>query len=80
MSKVVTKSIKMPDGAEITIETGKLAKQADGSVVVKMGNSMLLATVSELVKSTERRISCTASHRHKHCWLTRNRQFGNWDR
>lgn len=35
----------MPDGAEITIETGKLAKQADGSVVVRMGNTMLLATV-----------------------------------
>lgn len=45
MSKIVTKSIKMPDGAEITIETGKLAKQADGSVVVRMGNTMLLATV-----------------------------------
>lgn len=45
MSKVINKSIKMPDGAEITIETGKLAKQADGSVVVKMGNTMLLATV-----------------------------------
>ena len=35
----------MPDGAEITIETGKLAKQADGSVVVRMGDTMLLATV-----------------------------------
>lgn len=35
----------MPDGAEITIETGKLAKQADGSVVVRSGNTMLLATV-----------------------------------
>ncbi|OEK04471.1 polyribonucleotide nucleotidyltransferase [Roseivirga misakiensis] len=45
MSKVITKSIKMPDGAEITIETGKLAKQADGSVVVRMGATMLLATV-----------------------------------
>lgn len=45
MSKIVTKSIKMPDGAEITIETGKLAKQADGSVVVRTGNTMLLATV-----------------------------------
>ncbi len=45
MSKIVTKSIKMPDGAEITIETGKLAKQADGSVVVRMGDTMLLATV-----------------------------------
>ena len=35
----------MPDGKEIQIETGKLAKQADGSVVVKSGNMMLLATV-----------------------------------
>ncbi len=42
---VYTKTIKLPDGREITIETGKLAKQADGSVVVKMGNAMLLATV-----------------------------------
>ncbi len=37
--------ITLPDGREITIETGKLAKQADGSVVVKMGDTMLLATV-----------------------------------
>ncbi len=42
---VITKTIKLADGREITIETGKLAKQADGSVVVKMGNTMLLATV-----------------------------------
>jgi polyribonucleotide nucleotidyltransferase len=35
----------MPDGKEITIETGKLAKQADGAVVVRSGNMMLLATV-----------------------------------
>ena len=35
----------MPDGKVITIETGKLARQADGSVVVKSGNTMLLATV-----------------------------------
>lgn len=35
----------MPDGKEIQIETGKLAKQADGSVVIKSGNMMLLATV-----------------------------------
>ncbi len=35
----------MPDGSKITIETGKLAKQADGAVVVRMGNTMLLATV-----------------------------------
>jgi len=43
--KVYNKTIKLSDGREITIETGKLAKQADGSVVVKMGNAMLLATV-----------------------------------
>lgn len=42
---VVTKTIALGDGREITIETGKLAKQADGSVVVKIGNTMLLATV-----------------------------------
>src|SRR5688572_13952597 len=41
----ITKTIIMADGREITIETGKLAKQADGSVVVKMGNTMLLATI-----------------------------------
>jgi polyribonucleotide nucleotidyltransferase len=42
---VVTKTIALGDGREITIETGKLAKQADGSVMVTMGNTMLLATV-----------------------------------
>jgi len=42
---VVTKTITLGDGREITIETGKLAKQADGSVMVRMGNTMLLATV-----------------------------------
>ncbi len=42
---VVTKTINLPDGRSITIETGKLAKQADGSVVVRMGNTMLLGTV-----------------------------------
>ncbi|HEY4652136.1 MAG TPA: polyribonucleotide nucleotidyltransferase [Pontibacter sp.] len=41
----INKTIFLPDGREITIETGKLAKQADGSVVVKMGNTMLLAAV-----------------------------------
>ncbi|ASW74301.1 polyribonucleotide nucleotidyltransferase [Chryseobacterium piperi] len=40
-----TETITLADGREITIETGKLAKQADGSVVVKMGGTMLLATV-----------------------------------
>ncbi len=42
---VITKTITMGDGREITIETGKLAKQADGSVMVRMGDTMLLATV-----------------------------------
>lgn len=41
----ITKSFDMGDGRTITIETGRLAKQADGAVVVKMGNTMLLATV-----------------------------------
>ncbi|MEP0367671.1 MAG: polyribonucleotide nucleotidyltransferase [Cyclobacteriaceae bacterium] len=40
-----TKMISSSNGKEITIETGRLAKQADGSVVVKMGNAMLLATI-----------------------------------
>lgn len=40
-----TQSCTLPDGREITIETGKLARQADGSIVLRMGNTMLLATV-----------------------------------
>lgn len=40
-----TKTIDLADGRQITIETGKLAKQADGAVVVKMGKTMILATV-----------------------------------
>ena len=43
--KVINKTIRLADGREISLETGKLAKQADGAVVVKMGNTMLLATV-----------------------------------
>ncbi len=42
---VIKKTVNLPDGREIEIETGKLAKQADGSVVLKMGKTMLLATV-----------------------------------
>jgi polyribonucleotide nucleotidyltransferase len=45
MLKVYEKSIELGDGRTISIETGKLARQADGSVVVKMGNTMLLASV-----------------------------------
>ena len=45
MYNLVTKSFLLPDGRQVTIETGKLAKQADGAVVVKLGDAMLLATV-----------------------------------
>lgn len=46
MSQIgITHTFALADGREITLETGKLAKQADGSVVVKMGNTMLLATI-----------------------------------
>ncbi|MCC8071242.1 MAG: polyribonucleotide nucleotidyltransferase [Bacteroidales bacterium] len=41
----IKKTISLPDGREITLETGKLAKQADGAVELRMGNTMLLATV-----------------------------------
>jgi len=45
MYKLIEKSIDLGDGRSIVLETGKLAKQADGSVVVRMGKTMLLATV-----------------------------------
>ena len=43
--KPISQSFELSDGRSVTIETGKLAKQADGSVVVKMGKTMLMATV-----------------------------------
>ena len=52
MVNATIKTIELADGRTITIETGKLAKQADGSVVVRMGETMLLATV---VSATEAR-------------------------
>jgi polyribonucleotide nucleotidyltransferase len=51
--KVINKTIRLADGREITLETGKLAKQADGAVVVKMGNTMLLATVVSSLTAKE---------------------------
>ena len=42
---VITKNVQLADGRTITIETGKLAKQADGSVTLRMGNTVMLATV-----------------------------------
>lgn len=45
LPKIIQKTITLDDGREITIETGRLARQANGSAIVKMGNTMLLATV-----------------------------------
>lgn len=53
MVNVVTKTIELADGRKITIETGKLAKQADGSVVVRMGETMVLATVVSAKEANE---------------------------
>ena len=51
--KIFTQEIRLNDGRKITIETGKLAKQAHGSVVVKMGDCMLLCTVVSNYKSAQ---------------------------
>ena len=45
MINPIVKTIELGDGRTITLETGKLAKQADGAVMLRMGNTMLLATV-----------------------------------
>ncbi|NNE54839.1 MAG: polyribonucleotide nucleotidyltransferase, partial [Flavobacteriales bacterium] len=65
---VFTKTIDLGDGNPITIETGKLARQADGAVVIKMGGTMLLATV---VSSKEARedmdwLPLTVDYREKY--------------
>ena len=53
MLKPIKKTIELGDGRTITIETGKLAKQADGAVEVRMGNTMLLATVCSAQDANE---------------------------
>ncbi len=53
MYQAFEKTIELGDGRSISIETGKLAKQADGSVVVKMGRTMLLATVVSAKEARE---------------------------
>ncbi|MCB8994290.1 MAG: polyribonucleotide nucleotidyltransferase [Bacteroidales bacterium] len=53
MYKLTEKNIDLGDGRIVTIETGKLAKQADGSVVVRMGKTMLLATVVAATEAKE---------------------------
>ena len=49
----IKKTITLADGREITLETGKLAKQADGAVELRMGNTMLLATVCSAKEAGE---------------------------
>ena len=49
----IKKTIELPDGRQITLETGKLAKQADGAVELRMGNTMLLATVCSAKEAGE---------------------------
>lgn len=61
----VRKIITLADGRQIEIETGKLAKQADGSVVVKMGDTMLLGTVVAAKDANPTPISCLSR------WSTR---------
>jgi polyribonucleotide nucleotidyltransferase len=51
--KVFREVITLPDGREISLETGKLAKQAHGSVVVQSGNCMLLCTVVSNYKQSD---------------------------
>ncbi len=53
MYNLVSKTFSLPDGRQVTIETGKLAKQADGSVVVKLGDAMLLATIVSVKEAKE---------------------------
>ncbi len=53
MLQPIKKTIELGDGRTITIETGKLAKQADGAVEVRMGNTMLLATVCSAQEANE---------------------------
>ncbi|MEM6629023.1 MAG: polyribonucleotide nucleotidyltransferase, partial [Bacteroidota bacterium] len=45
MKDVIRKSLTLPDGREVSLETGALARQADGSILLKVGETMLLATV-----------------------------------
>jgi polyribonucleotide nucleotidyltransferase len=53
MFQITTQTVALPDGREITIETGKMARQADGAVVVRLGGTMLLATVVSAKEAKE---------------------------
>ena len=58
IKQVIKKTIDLGDGRTITIETGKLAKQADGAVEVRMGNTMLLLPYVRPKKPVKAWISC----------------------
>ena len=65
------KTIVLGDGREITLETGKLAKQADGAVELRMGNTMLLATVvSAKEASLSVKVAPLTTKSLLHDWLT----------
>ena len=49
----ITKSFNLPDGREVTLETGKLASLSDGSVVVRMGKTMLFCAVNSAKEPRE---------------------------
>ena len=51
---VITKTIQLPDGRTITIETGKVAKQADGSVMLRMNNTVLYCLCRKRCSSRNR--------------------------
>ena len=53
MINPIVKTIELPDGRTITLETGKLAKQADGSVMLRMGNTMLLQSAKDALLTTK---------------------------
>ena len=63
--KVYTESIDLGDGRTITIETGKLAKQADGSAVIRMGDAMILATVVSARQADVDFLPLTVDYREK---------------
>ena len=74
---IITQTITMPDGKEITIETGKLAKQAHGSVVIRMGDCMLLSTVvSSYGSSSLDFLPLTVDYREK--FASAGRFPGGW--
>jgi polyribonucleotide nucleotidyltransferase len=69
MSDIVKETISMKDGRTIIIETGRLAKQADGSVIVRVKNTMLLATVvisKEKIKNETNFLPLTVDYREKY--------------